>query len=134
MRDDSAKHKWQMQSTPMDTEADAELAIKKALNITNPNPALGTLTVSSVEGQEVGDTQITVQPAITYGNHYVYKVDATITLPTSYGETVEGFTSWNGMDDISATNGQEIGVVEVDDENKAIAAGKTTVVTRQGGV
>lgn len=134
MRDDSAKHKWQMQSTPMDTEADAELAIKKALNITNPNPALGTLMVSSVEGQEVGDTQITVQPAITYGNHYVYKVDATITLPTSYGETVEGFTSWNGMDDISATNGQEIGIVEVDDENKAIAAGKTTVVARQGGV
>ncbi len=76
----------------------------------------------------------TVQPAITYGNRYVYKVDTTITLPTSYGEIVEGFTPWNGMDDISATNGQEIGIVEVDDENKAIAAGKTTVVAKQGGI
>lgn len=50
MRDDSTKHKWQMQSTPMDTEADAEAAIKKALNIANPKPALGALTVSSAAG------------------------------------------------------------------------------------
>lgn len=34
MRDDSAKHKWKMVSTPLDTEAAAEAAIKKALSIT----------------------------------------------------------------------------------------------------
>ena len=50
MRDDSTKHKWQMQSTPMDTEADAEAAIKKALNITNPKPALGALTFPAPQG------------------------------------------------------------------------------------
>ena len=35
MRDDSTAHVWQMQSTPLATEAAAEAAIKKALNITN---------------------------------------------------------------------------------------------------
>lgn len=131
MRDDSAKHRWQMMSTPMDTEADAEAAIKDALNITNPSPTLGSLTVSSAEGQEIGDTKITVSPAITYGNHYLYQVGTSITLPTTYGESVaEGYTAWNGMADITAANGQEIGIVEADAENKAVAAGKTTVVAK----
>lgn len=132
MRDDSAKHRWQMRSTPMDTEADAEAAIKDALNITNPSPTLGVLTVSSAEGQEIGDTKITVSPAITYGNHYLYQVGTSITLPTAYGESVaEGYTPWNGMADITAANGQEIGIVEADAENKAVAAGKTTVVAKE---
>lgn len=133
MRDDSAKHVWQMQSTPMDTEADAEAAIKKALNITDPNPTLGTLTVSSAAGSESGETKITVSPAITYGNHYVYKTDTAVTLPSSYGEDVsEGWTAWNGMDDIAATSGNEIGIVEADAAGKAVAAGKTTVTVNGG--
>lgn len=133
MRDDSAKHVWQMQSTPMDTEADAEAAIKKALNITDPNPTLGTLTVSSAAGSESGETKITVSPAITYGNHFVYKTDTAVTLPSSYGEDVsEGWTAWNGMDDIAATSGNEIGIVEADAAGKAVAAGKTTVTVNGG--
>lgn len=79
MRDDSTKHKWQMQSTPMDTEADAEAAIKKALNITNPKPALGALTVSSAAGSVAGKTKLTVTPPVTGGNHYGYKTGATVT-------------------------------------------------------
>lgn len=35
MRDDSTAHVWQMQSTPLATEAAAEAAIKKALGITD---------------------------------------------------------------------------------------------------
>lgn len=133
MRDDSAKHVWQMQSTPMDTEADAEAAIKKALNITDPNQTLGTLTVSSAAGSESGETKITVAPAITYGNHYVYKTDTAVTLPSNYGEDVsEGWTAWNGMDDIAATSGNEIGIVEADAAGKAVAAGKTTVTVKGG--
>lgn len=133
MRDDSVKHGWQMQSTPMDTEADAEAAIKDALNITNPNPTLGTLTVSSVAGSETGETEISVSPTITYGNHYVYKVDTSVALPTSYGEDVSsGWTAWNGMDAITATTGQEIGIVEADASNKAVAAGETTVTAKEG--
>lgn len=133
MRDDTAKHVWQMQSTPMDSEADAEAAIKGFLGIENPNPTLGTLTVTSAAGSASGETDITVQPAITYGNHYVYKTDTSVTLPTTYGEDVSsGWTAWNGMAPIEATTGNEIGVVEADAQNKAVAAGKTTV-TANGG-
>ena len=35
MRDDTAKHAWRYISTPLDTEAEAEAAIKKMLNITD---------------------------------------------------------------------------------------------------
>lgn len=131
MRDDSAKHTWRMQSTPMDTEADAEAAVKQMLNI--KDPTLGTLTVKSAAGAEEGDTAITVTPTLTYGNHYVYKTDTSVTLPTEYGEDVsEGWQSWNGTAEIAATTGNEIGIVESDTNNKAVAAGKTTV-TANGG-
>ena len=131
MRDDSAKHTWRMQSTPMDTEADAEAAVKQMLNI--KDPTLGTLTVNSAAGTEEGDTAITVTPTLTYGNHYVYKTDTSVTLPTEYGEDVsEGWQSWNGTAEIAATTGNEIGIVESDTNNKAVAAGKTTV-TANGG-
>ena len=133
MRDDSTKHKWQMQSTPMDTEADAEAAIKKALNIANPKPALGALTVSSAAGSVAGKTKLTVPPPVTGGNHYGYKTGATVTLPAAYGEDVSsGWTSWNGTDEITATTGQEIGVVEANAENQAVAAGKGTVAAKEG--
>lgn len=133
MRDDTAKHAWQMQSTPMDTEADAEAAIKDALNITNPSPTLGTLTVSSAAGSTTGETSIAVTPPITYGNHYVYQTGASVTLPSTYGTDVStGWTAWNGMDDIAATTGNEIGIVEANAQNQAVAAGKTTV-TANGG-
>lgn len=133
MRDDSLKHGWQMQSTPMDTEADAEAAIKDALNITDPNPTLGALTVSSVAGSESGETDITVEPGITYGNHYVYQVGSSVTLPSTYGEDVSsGWTAWNGMDPITAATGNEIGIVEASANNQAVAAGKATV-TANGG-
>ena len=131
MRDDSAKHTWRMQSTPMDTEADAEAAVKQMLNITDPT--LGALVVNSAAGTEEGDTAITVTPSLTYGNHYVYKTDTSVTLPTEYGEDVsEGWQSWNGTAEIAATTGNEIGIVESDTNNKAVAAGKTTV-TANGG-
>ena len=133
MRDDTAKHAWQMQSTPMDTEEDAEAAIKDALNITNPSPTLGNLTVSSAAGSTTGETSITVTPAITYGNHYVYQTGASVTLPSTYGTDVStGWTAWNGLDDIAATTGNEIGIVEANAQNQAVATGKTTV-TANGG-
>ena len=55
---------------------------KGLLGIENPNPTLGTLTVSSAAGSTAGQTAITVQPTITQGNHYVYQTGASVTLPT----------------------------------------------------
>lgn len=133
MRDDSTKHTWQMQSTPMNTEADAEAAIKKALGIAGTNPTLGVLTVSSAEGTETGETKITVTPPKSDNNHYVYKTGATVDLPADYGADVSsGWTAWNGTDDIAAATGNEIGIVEADAGNKAVAAGKATVTAKAG--
>ena len=132
MRDDTTAHNW-CRHALLDSEADAEAYVKGLLGIENPNPTLGTLTVSSAAGSTAGQTAITVQPTITQGNHYVYQTGASVTLPTEYGADVSsGWTAWNGTDEITATTGNEIGIVEADSGNKAVKAGKTTV-TANGG-
>lgn len=130
LRSDESKHRWQMMSTPLDTEEDAEAAVKSILGIKD-TPELGALTVTSQAGTTTGTTAITVEPLIAYGNHYVYGVDATVTPPTA-GQDVSDMTPWNGSGDIAATNGQEILIVEADTENKAVAAGQATVVANGG--
>ena len=40
-----------------------------------------------------------------------------------------GYTAWNGTDEITATTGQKIVVVEVDSANKAKKAGMTTITS-----
>ena len=132
MRDDTTAHNW-CRHALLDSEADAEAYVKGLLGIENPNPTLGTLTVSSAAGSTAGQTAITVQPTITQGNHYVYQTGASVTLPTEYGADVSsGWTAWNGTDEITATTGNEIGIVEANSSNKAVKAGKTTV-TANGG-
>lgn len=130
MRDDSVNHRWQLMSTPLDTEADAEAAVKSILGISD-TPTLGTLTVRSAAGTTAGTTAITVTPPITYGNHYVYEAEASAELPTA-GEDVSGLTPWDGAADITATNGESIVIVEANAANEAVAAGETTVVSNGG--
>lgn len=130
MRSDAAKHPWYRMTSLMDSEADAEAAVKQYLSITDP--VLGSLTVQSTAGTESGDTKITVTPPITPGNHYVYKTDTTVTLPTQYGEDVSDWTAWNGTDEIAAATGQEIGVVEASASSGAVSAGRTTVTANAG--
>ena len=131
LRSDETKHRWQMMSSPLDTEDDAEAAIKSAFGISD-TPTLGTLTVTSQAGETAGTTAITVTPLLTYGNHYVYQTDATVTPPEA-GTDVSAWTAWDGVSDITATNGQEICIVEADADNKAVAAGETTVTANAGG-
>lgn len=132
MRDDTTAHNW-CRHALLDSEADAEAYVKGLLGIENPNPTLGTLTVSSAAGSAAGQTAITVQPTITQGNHYVYQTGASVTLPTEYGADVSsGWTAWNGTDEITATTGNEIGIVEANSSNKAVKAGKTTVTAKEG--
>ena len=130
LRSDETKHRWQMMSFPLDTEEDAEIALKSALNIPG-EPSLGALTVTSQAGTAQGTTAITVTPSLAYGNHYVYEVNTSVTPPDA-GEDVSGMLPWDGTSDITAANGQEILLVEADEENKAVAAGQATV-TANGG-
>lgn len=130
LRSDAPGHRWQMMSTPLDTEDDAEAALKAALGISD-TPTLGALTVTSDAGTTAGTTAITVEPLIAYGNHYVYEVNTSVTPPTA-GEDVSDMLPWDGASDITATNGQEILIVEADADNKAVAAGQATVVANGG--
>lgn len=91
---------------------------------------LNPLTVTSVAAGS-GKTTITVSPPLGAGNSYAYQVGASVTLPTA-GSTVETgstWTAWNGTDPITATNGQQIGVVELTSSNIAVGGGTATVVS-----
>lgn len=95
-----------------------------------PEGALGELTVTSEEGTATGKTAITVEPAKASDNSYKYKVAANPTVP-KYGDTcTTGYTAWNGTDEISATAGQKIVIVEVDSNNKAKKAGIATITVK----
>lgn len=131
MRSDGANHRWQMMSTPLDTEDDAEAAIKSILGISD-TPTLGELTVTSAAGETSGTTKISVTPLLTYGNHYMYEAGSGAELPTA-GEDVSGLTPWDGASDITATNGESIVIVEANGANQAIAAGQAVVVANAGG-
>lgn len=95
-----------------------------------PKEGLGELTVTSAEGTTAGKTAITINPTITNGNSYKYKVAANPTAPEYNASCTTGYTAWNGTDEISATSGQKIVVVEVDSDNKAKKAGIATVVAK----
>lgn len=91
--------------------------------------SLDNLTVSSAAGTAVGDTAITVSPALTSGNSYKYKVATDVTFPT-YGQNLRSWTTWDGTSDITAATGKEICVAEVDGDYKAVKAGITTVTAK----
>lgn len=109
-------------SAPSKGEAPYELEIVQELP-----KILGELTVTSVAGTTTGKTAISVAPSKAYANSYLYKTGSTVTLPV-VGEVVTGYTSWNGTDEISASTGDDIAIVEVDGDGKAVKGGITVVV------
>lgn len=84
---------------------------------------LAELTVTSVAGTSTGKTKITVTPTLASGNSYKYKAAANPTMPEYDAVCTTGYTAWNGTDEITATTGQKIVIVEVDSANKAKKAG-----------
>nr|DAR15125.1 MAG TPA: tail tube protein [Caudoviricetes sp.] len=93
---------------------------------------LNELVVVSSAGSSAGDTVLTVSPALSSGNIYKYQTGASVQLP-AYGETVgSGWTEWDGSEEIPATSGQQIAVVEVNASGQAVAGGVATVVANGG--
>ena len=92
-------------------------------------PADG-LTVTSEAGSASGKTKITVEPALTEGNSYVYKTAAKVDIPAIGEECKDGFTAWNGSADVQATTGNSILIVEVDATKKAVKAGIAEVTAK----
>jgi len=90
---------------------------------------LKTLTVTSAAGTTSGTTKLTVTPAKAIGNLYKYKAAASAT-PVVYGQNVQTWTAWNGTDDITATTGQVVTVVECGSDYKAVGSGSATVTAK----
>lgn len=131
MKDDSATHMWKRTCT-FSTEAQADAYVDYILNIPGAATGVGTLTVTSAAGTSTGQTVLTVSSQALDGQSYVYQTNVSeVTLPTEYGETMTGWTAWDGVSPITATNGNQIGVVIVDSNNGAISAGSTTVVAKE---
>ena len=96
---------------------------------------LGTLQVQSAEGTEMGTTHLTVTPEKTGQNVYMYKTGADVELP-AYNDVcsaANGWKSWDGTSDVSATSEQKIVVAEVEAQTfVAKKAGTTTVTAKTG--
>lgn len=91
---------------------------------------LDNLTVTSAASSTTsGKTKLTVSPALTSGNSYKYKVADNAVLPAA-GQSVKGWTAWNGTDEITAATGKEICVVECDSAYRALKAGVAAVTAK----
>ena len=90
---------------------------------------LNDLVVTSQEGTASGDTKVTVTPAKAKANHYVYKTDTAITMPSKYDD-VSTWNAWDAVSDITATTGNKIAIVEANKYGKAIKGGQTTVTSK----
>ena len=89
---------------------------------------LDPLTVVSVSGSTSGDTAIYVNPALSVGNSYKYKIAATVDMPSYDDVLTTGWTEWNGTIEITATTGHQIVIAEVETAtNKAKKAGRAMV-------
>ena len=94
---------------------------------------LGQLVVTSAAGATSGKTALTVAPELTRGNSYKYQTSAFVALP-AYGQVLsEGWTDWDGSEEITATTGQQIAVVEVNADKEAMAVGVAKVTATAGG-
>lgn len=96
-----------------------------------PAVTIGTLTLTISAGQETGKAKVTVSPAISQNNKYVYKTAAAAisNLPTYNDYVSDGWTIWDGYDEIEVTANNYIAVAEVSSNNLAKAAGSGQYVT-----
>lgn len=109
-------------------EADADLLVKKAGigTIRAKEEVLGALSVTSTAGTSAGKTKLEVLPALSAGNGYRYKIGLDLELP-DINQDVAAWDEWNGNDEIAATAGEDIVIVEADAMGRAKKAGSATV-------
>lgn len=115
------------QASPMDGEG-TQIIYEEDI----PVAIIGSLNVTSAAGSTTGKTAISITPSVINGDSYMYKASSNVTLPEldDVCNVAAGYTAWNGTDEITATSGNEILIVEVDSSFKAVKAGKATIVTK----
>lgn len=96
------------------------------LNLTTQAPIIDILIMQLTPSSD--GVLATVSPASDDGNSYVYKTGTNLISPERLAACIpgQGYTVWHG-DSIPATAGQEILMVEVNEEYQAERAGKVMV-------
>lgn len=117
-----------------ETVVDAEFKAKphdtEGTLIVYEEEMVGAISVVSAAGSTTGKTAITVSPTIEDGHSYKYKAGASVEEPLIGESCTTGYTAWNGTDEITATTGQKIVIVEVDNGNIARKTGSATITSK----
>ena len=97
------------------------------LNLSTQAPIIDSLVVMAVLNSS-GSYDMAVAPKPDDSNSYVYQVGTGLTLPKRLDTCVPSsiWTAWDG-ESISATTGQQIMIVEINDDYSAERAGTVTV-------
>ena len=92
---------------------------------------LPKLSVASAQGSSSGKTAITYSGYTKGANDVLkYKVTDDI-IAVTLGQSVSGWTTWNGSDEITAATGKILTLAVADSNNKVLAAGYTTVTAHE---
>lgn len=91
---------------------------------------LGLLVLNSVAGTNTGKTAITVSGSKASGDVYKYVVAST-EIAVTYGMDVTSWTTWNGSDEITASTGAVLTLVEATSGYAARKVGSVTVVAKE---
>lgn len=120
---------YTINSAPNTGEAPYDITYVKELPTLVDEYELTALEITSEAGS-AGKTKITVEPEKDdYSQKYLTKVSpTTITLP-KYGENIDStWSEWNGVDEITATSGNNIAVIIASGDGKALAGGSAKAV------
>ena len=101
----------------------------------DPSDSLGSLTITSAAGTNVGGTKLTKNYTLAAGQKFVYKVGSSSAAPSiAYHEKADySWTEWDGSSDIdvgTGANGKKITVAVVDAYSRAVMSGNTTLVVK----
>lgn len=96
---------------------------------------MGSITVTSAAGTNVGETALTTTNTLGSGQKYVYKVGTTSTAPSAtYHDTPDySWTEWDGtsaLDVGTAANGKKATVGVIDSNSRFVKAGNVTLVVK----
>ena len=71
-----------------------------------------------------------MDPTLTSGNSYKYKIAVNPKLPVWGQECTTGYKAWDGKSEIMSDSEFKIVIAEVDASNKCVGAGITEIVSR----
>lgn len=118
--------------TPEDIPGDTISEVIDYLAKFKAGEILGTLTVKSSAGSEIGNTAITVTPTLTSGNSYAYKTAPSAIAAPEYLDDASSYSTWNGTSEIAAEDGHYIAIYEINANKQILKFGQTKVAINLG--